>query len=361
MRRLALLVAVAACSRSSAPPPVPVLTAAPVAASASAPGPAPSPAPTCTSSIESRTADARSQYGASVRLATVDSTFLFIDPDHTPLFAESVRLAPQVLSALRHDRIAPKPLCPVSVYLLASQDRFNAWCLARGVVPDSGRNLGVYDRAHGEIATDLSGGARYVPSTAHELAHVLMDADWEAPLWFRECVASQYESPVLASGDEIHGTDDWRYDQRRAAVRAHDPDARMGALFGMSDDDFRAKLDTGGIDGTRLMLQRAMARATCQWLDAQGQLWPLYQGWRDSFATDPDGVAAFTRVTGRPPTALEADAERRAWVLRTHRTTSCAGHGSGRDARAPHRAVCGLARVVFPPATRVDASPGARM
>jgi hypothetical protein len=60
-----------------------------------------------------------------------------------------------------------------------------------------------------------------------------------------------------------------------------------------------------------------VARATCQWLDGQGQLWPFYQGWRDSLATDRDGVATFTRVTGRAPTAPDADAEWRAWVLRT--------------------------------------------
>jgi len=77
-------------------------------------------------------------------------------------------------------------------------------------------------------------------------------------------------------------------------------------------DDFRAKLDAG-IDGTKVMLHRAMARATCH----QGQLWPLYQGWRDSCASDPDGVATFTRVTGRAPTAPETEAEWRAWVLRT--------------------------------------------
>jgi hypothetical protein len=99
---------------------------------------------------------------------------------------------------------------------------------------------------------------------------------------------------------------------------AGDPVAHLGALFGMSDDDFRAKLDAGGVDGTRLMLQRAMARATCQWLDGQGQLWPLYQGWRDSFATDPHGIATFTRVMGRAPTAPEADAAWHAWVARTH-------------------------------------------
>ena len=61
-----------------------------------------------------------------------------------------------------------------------------------------------------------------------------------------------------------------------------------------------------------------MARATCQWLDGpQDQLWSLYRGWRDDLATDPDGVATFTRVTGHAPSAPEADAAWQAWVLRT--------------------------------------------
>src|ERR1700733_11375491 len=153
------------------------------------------------------------------------------------------------------------------------------------------------------MRTDLSGGRSHVSTIAHELAHVLMDADAvHAPLWFRECVASLYESPVLPAEGEIHGTDDWRSIQLRPAVVAHDPAAHVGALFGMSDDDFRGRSDAGGSDVTRSMLHRGMARATCQWLDAQGQLWPVYRGWRDDFAADGDGLATFTRVTGHAPT-----------------------------------------------------------
>jgi hypothetical protein len=33
----------------------------------------------------------------------------------------------------------------------------------------------------------LVGGPSHVPTTTRELAHVLMDADVDAPLWFREC------------------------------------------------------------------------------------------------------------------------------------------------------------------------------
>ncbi len=178
MRRLVLLVALAACSRSSAPAPPPVPTAPAGSASAPTPTLAPAPTPACTSSLESRSADARSQYGASVHLATVDGTFLFIDPESSPTPAAT------------------------SAYTIA-------------------------------------------------------------------CTAT---SPPTSPA---------------------------------------------GIDGTSVMLHRAMARATCQWLDGQGQLWPLYQGWRDSLATDPHGVATFTRVTGRAPTTPEADATWRAWVLRT--------------------------------------------
>jgi hypothetical protein len=59
--------------------------------------------------------------------------------------------------------------------------------------------------------------------------------------------------------------------------------------------------------------------AVCQWLDGEGrdQLWGFYRAWRDAWGAGRDGVAAFTRVTGRAPTAPEVDEEWRAWVRRT--------------------------------------------
>jgi len=305
-RGLALLLAVAACSRSTAT----------TTATATASTTTTTTTTACTTSLASRTAEAQSLYGADVHTAVVDGTFLYVDPDRTPLFARSLDLAPRVLSALRHDRIAARPLCPVSVYVFSSLEHFNLFCGKHGYTTDGGGNLGVYDPVGGVIVADLSLGEAHVPTTAHELAHVLMDADLEAPAWFRECVATQYESPVL-SGNDIHGTDDWRYVQLRAAVARHDPAAHLGTLLGMSDDDFRAKLDGGGTDASKKHLHTAAARAVCQWLDSQGQLWPLYRGWRDDFGTDPDGVATFTRVTGRAPTAPEVDDAWRTWVLHT--------------------------------------------
>jgi hypothetical protein len=316
---LLLALALAACSRSSAPSPAP----APAPASAPAPAPAsasaPSPARPCRS-LADRTAEAQSLYGSSIHLATVDGTFLYVDPDHSPLFDESLRFAARVLAALRNDRIAPHELCPVSVYVYSSAKSLRDHSRSLHYIAETGRNFGLYDRARGEIVVDLTEGPTHVPTQAHELAHVLMDADWEAPLWFRECVASLYESPVP---DEptgvIHGQDDWRYIQLRDAVRAQNPEVHLGALFGMSDEGFRGKSDAGDVDGTRSLLHRGMARAVCQWLDGKGkdQLWPFYRAWRDAGAADPDGVAAFTRVTGQARTAPEVDAAWREWVGRT--------------------------------------------
>jgi hypothetical protein len=289
-------------------------------ASASAPDSDPASASSlpCTAApLPARLSEAQSLYGPTVRTSLLDSTFLFIDPDHSPLFPDALALASRVLSALRHDRIAPHPLCPVAVYLFSSRPRFETHCGKRHYVPDSGRDWGVYDPLRGEIVVDLSGGAAHVPTLAHELAHVLADADFAlAPQWFRECVGALYEAPLLPADGEIHGADDWRYGQLRDALARGDADAHLQALFGMSTGTFRAKLDGGaGRDGARYLLHYAAARATCQWLDEQGQLWPFFRAWRDGFALDPDGTASFARVTGHAPPDL--DAAWRAWALRT--------------------------------------------
>jgi hypothetical protein len=320
---LLLALALAACSRSPTPTPTPEREPAltPSLTPSLTPAPTPTPSLACRS-LSDRTAEAQSLYEPSVHLATVDGTFLYVDPDHSPLFDRSLAFAPRVLAALRHDRIAPHPLCPVSVYVYSSPKSLRDHNRARRYIAETGRNLGLYDRDRGEIVVDLTEGPTHVPTQAHELAHVLMDADWEkAPLWFRECVASLYESPSLPDDDPgvIHGTDDWRYDQLRKAVLAQNPEVHLGALFGMSDDAVRGESDAGDVDGTRSLLHRAMARAVCQWLDGKGkdQLWSFYGAWRDAGAADPDGVAAFTRVTGQAPTDPELDAAWRAWVLGT--------------------------------------------
>ena len=269
-----------------------------------------------TASLEERAAEARRLYGDTVRTALVDGAFLFVDPDHGPLFDEATRFAPRVLAALRNGRIGVHPLSPVSVYLFASAARFRKHCTARRYVPDSGPDWGIYDPRRREIVVDLSRGRDHVPSLAHELSHVLMDADVKAPRWFRECIGTLYEAPTLPREGEIHGTSNWRYEQLRTALVARDPEAHLGALFGMSDDTFRGDSDAGP-SAERYLLHYAIARATCQKLDEAGQLWPFYQGWRDELSKgrDPDGTASFERATGQTPAA--ADPSWRSWAART--------------------------------------------
>ncbi len=251
----------------------------------------------------------------------VDGTFLYVDVDGSPFFDEAVAFAPRVLTALRNGRIAPHPLDPVTVYLFGSRTGFESHCSKHRYVPDSDRNWGIWDPIRRDVVVDLSGGRTHVPTTAHELAHVAMLADFEAPRWFRECVGTLYEAPLFPREGDITGADDWRYEQLRAAVAAHDPRAHLDALFGMSDDAFRG--DSAPVS----LLHEGMARATCQWLDEQGQLWPLYHAWRDARARgdDRDGLAAFALVRRQAP--ADADPQWRAWVLLPGRwvctTTPC--------------------------------------
>jgi hypothetical protein len=279
--------------------------------------------PDCASvaTLEERVLEAQSRHGGHVRTAVLESTFLFVDPERTPLFGASLDLARRALSALRHDRIGVHPLCPVGVYLFATRAGFDAHLRMRGEAPLGGRDWALYDAARGEIVVDVAGGRAHVDSLAHELAHVLVGADWATytppPAWFDECVASLYEAPVFPADGEIHGASDWRYAQLRAALAAGDPAAHMAALFGMSDPVFHGHMSPGtGYDATLRLLHEATARATCQWLDEQRLLWPLYGAWRDAYlpSSDPDGVATFTRIVGRPPSA--ADADWAAWVMR---------------------------------------------
>jgi hypothetical protein len=265
-----------------------------------------------TGSLDARAVEARALYGPDVRTATLEATFLIVDPDRSPLFDEAARFATRVLAAYRNDRIGIVRVCPVSVYLFASHPRFLAHATSRLYPVDAGSKLGVYDPDRREIIADVSGGRSHLPTIAHELAHPLMDADFAAaPRWFRECVGTLFEAPVLPREGEIHGTANWRYAQLRAAVDAGDPDAHLAALFGMTAAAFRGKTDAG-VDGTRQLLHYGAARAACQWLDDQGKLWPFYRAWRDSFAEDPDGRASFTRTVGQTP--AEADAAWREWV-----------------------------------------------
>src|SRR6516225_4163432 len=84
-----------------------------------------------TGSLDARAVEARALYGPDVRTATLEATFLIVDPDRSPLFDEAARFATRVLAAYRNDRIGIVRVCPVSVYLFASHPRFLAHATSR--------------------------------------------------------------------------------------------------------------------------------------------------------------------------------------------------------------------------------------
>jgi hypothetical protein len=251
------------------------------------------PLPDCSAvaTLEERVLEAQQRDGAHVRTAVIESTFLLVDPERTPLFDASLDLARRTLAALRNGRIGAAPLCPVGAYLYATRPAFEDHYRRRGWSPPAANDWGLYDAASGDIVVDLSRGSRHVFTLAHELAHVVLSADWAShappsplpaseawpPEWFQECVASLYEAPVFPAEGEIHGAPDWRDDDLRKALHAHDPRAHLASLFSMTSAQFHGHMGKGtGRDAHLELLHESVARATCEWLDARGQLWPLY-------------------------------------------------------------------------------------
>jgi hypothetical protein len=145
-----------------------------------------------------------------------------------------------------------------------------------------------------------------VSTLTHELVHAIMQADFpDAPAWLNEGLGALFERPVFAGPGEIHGAKNWRYPGLVAALAS---DARrsqvsLEALFGMNDAQFHE----GDED-----LHYAMARYTCQWLDARGELWAFYAAWRDGVLEDPSGRHTFERVVGM--TAADANDAWIAWL-----------------------------------------------
>ena len=80
-----------------------------------------------------------------------------------------------------------------------------------------------------------------------------------------------FSSMKASCANELRGEGVAAFTQLRSALVAHDPEAHLGTLFGMSLEDFRVR-SANGTDATKYRLHAAMARAICQWLDGKGQL-----------------------------------------------------------------------------------------
>ena len=323
MRRLALIAAFAACSRSSAPPPPPTPAAAPASAAAPVPDRQRRRPRLHRPRVHLLPRGPHGRGPLPVRRLRPPRhrrrhVPLHRSRPHPPVRGVGRPRAARPLRPAPRSHRLPSPLPGQRVPLRLPGP-------LRGVVrrlavasPTPATTSASTTALHGDIATDLSGGRPYIPSTAHELAHVLMDADWDAPLWFRECVASLYESPVLAAGDR-----DPRHRRLAllpAARRAHS--ARSRRAHGLPLRHQRRRLPRQARHGRRRRHEGPCSTWPWRARRASGSTprassGRSTSGWRDSLATDRDGVATFTRVTGRAPTAPEADADWRAWVLRT--------------------------------------------
>jgi hypothetical protein len=253
----------------------------------------------------------------------VAGVYLLVSSRPDPALDSAARLLSASLDAFVPERFGRMPALPVTVFLFSQHAAYEAFCRAHysSVRPSPAApsetatcldSLGVYFHQRREIVVDAARG----PTTlTHEVAHTLLEGDFPAaPLWFDEGLASLYEWPDFPRPGEIHGKSNFRHQRLLDALGSpgERESVRLDALFGMSDPSFPGLPETGRARQAAESLHYAMARETCRWLDAQGQLWPLYKAWRDGVSVDPTGEAAFARVVGKTP--KEANADWLAWV-----------------------------------------------
>jgi len=216
---------------------------------------------------------------------------------------ESTSLTTHAIDAYYTGRFDTKPARAIGVYLFPEEKSYQAYCRAHlGGACDS--PFGMY---HPDLRRIVMNAGPGLGTLTHELVHPIIEADFpRAPIWLNEGIASLFEAPVIPRKGEIHGVKNWRLPRLLAGMKsaAERRDARLDALFGMTDEAFREE--------SLEKLHYATARYVCQWLDARGLLWPFYRAFRDRFSEDPTGAKAFAAVTHQTPG--EANAAWTAWV-----------------------------------------------
>jgi hypothetical protein len=247
---------------------------------------------------------ARAELGRGTTVAVVSDVFVVIGPPGWTgdAFAQSVSLIERAMTAYLNGRFTRKPEAAITVYLFPSAQPYEAFCKSRYGDRCLSR-FGFY--RHGERDMVMNAGLG-LGTLTHELVHPLVDVDFpQAPTWINEGIASVFEQPILPRAGEIHGGKNWRLPrllQGLASAKEKD-EARVDALFAMSNDAFRNDLED---------LHYATARYVCQWLDERGKLWPFYRKWRETSDADPTGEKAFTEVVGMSP--AQANVEWVRWV-----------------------------------------------
>lgn len=251
--------------------------------------------------IAARKALAKQDLGARAASVVVSDVFLLVFPEggSSAVTDARGREGERIVRAFLDGRFTQKPFRAVTAYLFASSAGYQSFCqktTGKACISP----FGYYEPSDRRIL--MNGGGLYGTFT-HEIVHTFVEADFpEAPTWLNEGIASVFEQPYYdATG--IHGAKNWRYPRLMSGLAAEPGTIRLANLFSMSEETFR---------GPKEDLHYAFARYVCQWLDAQGKLWPFYQRYRDTFAKDARGVSAFVEVVGKRPEEL--DATFRSWL-----------------------------------------------
>ena len=252
--------------------------------------------------VAARVTMARAHLGEKAPSAIVGEAYALVGAPPCAGFGAAAETARKAVLALVHERFTRGPREGVTVYVFCAAEPYQAYCARRfaGACPSPD---GFYEPQTREAFVDASTGPG---SLVHELVHPLLQDDFPgAPAWFDEGLASLFERPEMPKDGEIHGATNWR---RPRLVRAltspvERSDAGLGALFGMTDEAFRAAPWTCTTPPRAI---RGVARR-------EGCLWPFYRAWRAAAADDPRGDKAFAKTLGRTPEQAEADWE--AWVL----------------------------------------------
>lgn len=251
--------------------------------------------------LEARRALAKKDLGGRATSAVVSDVYLLVFPEGPSQAVADARTreGERIVRAFMDGKFAQKPFRAVTAYLFATSAAYQAFCLKI-----SGKAcMSPYGYYEPEDRRILMNGAGLYGTFTHEIVHTFVEADFpEAPTWLNEGIASVFEQPYYdATG--IHGAKNWRLPKLMNALSTEPATIRIQNLFAMSDEAFR---------GPREDLNYAFARYLCQWLDVQGKLWPFYHRYRDTFARDATGVAAFEAIVGKAPSEL--DAPFRAWL-----------------------------------------------
>jgi hypothetical protein len=289
----------ASASASNAGTPVASASVSEVASAAPEPAEPPPPPYDLGADLEERRTKLTKIFGAKVKFLVVEDVFLLVSPSGT--LGRSTDIARMAITAYFNDRFATRPKRALSVLLFESAPPYEAHCKLR-TGEACGTPFGFYVAADRTIVMNAGPG---LGTLTHELVHPIVEADFpKAPDWINEGIASLYEGFTFLKPGEIRGVKNWRHPGLVVALRAKDDKPTLPALFAMSNGVFR-----GEQEGRNY----AHARYFCQWMESQGKLWAFYQAWRDGYATDPTGVAAFTKVMGKSPADLNAAWT--AWVL----------------------------------------------